>query len=160
VYQFPTVPASTCRREGRAWSQNIVTVGHPQTFSSMIAHEHSRTEFTEGDDEHLCRYIAEVLPDKAEGGRTGHFIYADLIRRVSAFYTHSPYFSSPFRQTNSVNTPGHVAIPKMAGVSAIAKIRSAWTTGLPRSLKETHLHPTGKGNISTGGMEGSTRTLN
>ena len=44
-------------------------------------------EFTADDDEHLCQYIAEVLPDKGEGGRTGHFIYADLIRRVSSLYT-------------------------------------------------------------------------
>ena len=126
----------------------------------MVAHEHSRTEFTEKDDEHLCQYIAEVLPDKAEGGRTGHFIYADLMRRVSTFYSHRPYFSSPFRQTNLVNAPGPIVIPKMVGVSGIAKIRSAWTIGLPRLLKETHLHPTGKGDIGTGGMEGLTKTPN
>src|SRR5260221_13226182 len=126
----------------------------------MIAHEHSRTEFTEEDDEYLCQYLADVLPDNAEGGRTGHFIYADLIRRVSTFYSHCLEFSSPFRQMNLVNTPGHIAIPRMVGVSDIAKIRSVWTIGLPRSLKETHLHPTGKGNISTGGMERSTKTPN
>ncbi|KAF8261912.1 hypothetical protein EI94DRAFT_1833088 [Lactarius quietus] len=44
-----------------------------------------RTEFTEDDDEHLCQYIAEVLPEKGEGGRTGHFIYTDLMRRADQF---------------------------------------------------------------------------
>ena len=54
---------------------------------STLTYEYSRTEFTKDDDEHLCQYIAEVLPDKGEGGRTGHFIYADLIRRVGNFYS-------------------------------------------------------------------------
>ncbi|KAH9059268.1 hypothetical protein EDB87DRAFT_798836 [Lactarius vividus] len=44
-----------------------------------------RTEFTEDDDEHLCQYIAEILPEKSEGGRTGHFIYTDLMRRADQF---------------------------------------------------------------------------
>ncbi|KAI9436177.1 hypothetical protein H4582DRAFT_1964883 [Lactarius indigo] len=44
-----------------------------------------RTEFTEDDDEHLCQYIAEILPEKNEGGRTGHFIYTDLMRRADQF---------------------------------------------------------------------------
>ncbi|KAI0255188.1 hypothetical protein BJV78DRAFT_1329928 [Lactifluus subvellereus] len=44
-----------------------------------------RTEFTEDDDEHLCQYIAEVLPDNNEGGRAGHFIYLDLMRRANEF---------------------------------------------------------------------------
>ncbi|KAI0294258.1 hypothetical protein B0F90DRAFT_1757693 [Multifurca ochricompacta] len=44
-----------------------------------------RIEFTQDDDEHLCQYIAEVLPDKREGGRTGHFIYTDLMRRANEF---------------------------------------------------------------------------
>ena len=56
------------------------------THPSTLTHRYSRTEFTKDDDEHLCQYIAEVLPDKGEGGRTGHFIYADLIRRVGISY--------------------------------------------------------------------------
>ncbi|KAH9978448.1 hypothetical protein BJV74DRAFT_859231 [Russula compacta] len=48
-----------------------------------------RIEFTGDDDEHLCQYIAKVLPDKGEGGRTGHFIYADLIRRADEFGQYS-----------------------------------------------------------------------
>ncbi|KAH8980387.1 hypothetical protein EDB86DRAFT_2980409 [Lactarius hatsudake] len=32
-----------------------------------------RTEFTEDDDEYLCQYIAEILPEKSEGGRTDQF---------------------------------------------------------------------------------------
>ncbi|KAH9958519.1 hypothetical protein BGW80DRAFT_1374592 [Lactifluus volemus] len=44
-----------------------------------------RTEFTDDDDDHLCQYIAEVLPEKDEGGRTGHFIYVDLMRRADEF---------------------------------------------------------------------------
>ena len=52
---------------------------------STLTYEYSRTEFTKDDDEHLCQYIAEVLPDKGEAGRTGHFIYADLTRRVGIF---------------------------------------------------------------------------
>jgi hypothetical protein len=54
---------------------------------STFTYEYSRNEFTKDDDEHLCQYIAEVLPDKGEGGRTGHFIYADLMRRVGIFYS-------------------------------------------------------------------------
>ena len=57
------------------------------THPSTLTHRYSRTEFTKDDDEHLCQYIAEVLPDKGEGGRTGHFIYADLIRRVGISYS-------------------------------------------------------------------------
>jgi hypothetical protein len=44
-----------------------------------------RTEFSATDDEHLCQYIAEILPDKGQGGRTGHFIYSDLMRRADEF---------------------------------------------------------------------------
>jgi hypothetical protein len=54
---------------------------------STLTYDYSRTEFTKDDDEHLCQYIAEVLPDKGESGRTGHFIYADLMRRVGIFYS-------------------------------------------------------------------------
>ena len=58
-------------------------------FDALSTHtyEYSRTEFTKDDDEHLCQYLAEVLPDKGEGGRAGHFIYADLIRRVGIFHS-------------------------------------------------------------------------
>ncbi|KAI9452672.1 hypothetical protein F5148DRAFT_1330937 [Russula earlei] len=48
-----------------------------------------RVQFTADDDEHLCQYIAEVLPDEREGGRTGHFIYADLLRRADEFGQYS-----------------------------------------------------------------------
>ncbi|KAI0261786.1 hypothetical protein BC834DRAFT_429644 [Gloeopeniophorella convolvens] len=44
-----------------------------------------RVSFTKEDDRHLCEYIAEVLPFKEEGGRTGHFIYQDLLRRAEEF---------------------------------------------------------------------------
>jgi hypothetical protein len=54
---------------------------------STHTYEYSRTEFTKDDDEHLCQYLAEVLPDEGEGGRAGHFIYADLIRRVGIFHS-------------------------------------------------------------------------
>ena len=57
------------------------------TLSTLLTYEYSRTEFTKDDDEHLCHYIAEVLPDEGEAGRTGHFIYADLTRRVGIFYS-------------------------------------------------------------------------
>ena len=125
-----------------------------------LAYKHSRTEFTEEDDENLCQYIAEVLPDKGEGGRTGHFIYTDLIRRASTFYSHRPYFSFPSRPMNLVNTTGRCAIPKMVGASGIAKIAIAWTIGLPRSLKDAHLHSMGKGDTCSGDTGRLTKTLN
>ena len=52
-----------------------------------LTYIYSRTQFTEDDDEYLCQYLAEVLPDNQEGGRSGHFIYKDLIRRVGNFYS-------------------------------------------------------------------------
>ena len=61
---------------------------HGEAFIDTLpthTYEYSRTEFTKDDDEHLCQYLAEVLPNNGEGGRTGHFIYADLIRRVGHF---------------------------------------------------------------------------
>jgi hypothetical protein len=88
-----SVSASTYRRERGVRTQIRVTVRHPPTLSTTLTYnEHSRTEFTADDDEHLCRYIAEVLPDKGEGGRTGHLIYLDLIRRVSTVYHDFPGF--------------------------------------------------------------------
>jgi hypothetical protein len=63
---------------------------HGEAFIDTLSthtYERSRTKFTEDDDEYLCQYLAEVLPDKGEGGRVGHFIYADLIRRVGIFYS-------------------------------------------------------------------------
>lgn len=90
-------------------------------------YEYSRTEFSAADDEHLCQYIAEVLPDKAQGGRTGHFIYADLMRRVGTSSSEFSHFSLPFRQMNLVNTPGRAVTLKMDGASAIAEISLAWT---------------------------------
>ncbi|KAH9961016.1 hypothetical protein BC827DRAFT_349894 [Russula dissimulans] len=48
-----------------------------------------RVEFTKDDDEHLCQYIAQVLPYKEDGGRTGHFIYVDLLRRAREFGQYS-----------------------------------------------------------------------
>lgn len=135
---------------------------HPliYSYSSTLAYKHSRTEFTEEDDENLCQYIAEVLPDIGEGGRTGHFIYTDLIRRVSTFYSHRPYFSFPFRPMNLVSTVGHTAIPKTVGASGIVKIGIAWTIGLPRSLKDAHLLPMGKGDTCSGDMGRLSKTLN
>ncbi len=59
---------------------------HSSTLSTLT-YEYSRTEFTKDDDEHLCQYLAEVLPDEGEGGRAGHFIYRDLIRRVGIFHS-------------------------------------------------------------------------
>lgn len=70
-----------CRDANRYHGEALI-----DTLSTFI-YEYSRNEFTKDDDEHLCQYIAEVLPDKAEGGRTGHFIYADLMRRVCIFHS-------------------------------------------------------------------------
>jgi hypothetical protein len=116
-------------------------------------------EFTEDDDEKLCQYIAEVLPEKDEGGRTGHFIYTDLMRRVSAM-TLLIYISliSPFRQTNLANTTGRNATPKMLGASAIAKIRVAWTEGSPKSSMRTPRRLTGRGSTDLGDSGGLMRT--
>ncbi|KAK7679594.1 hypothetical protein QCA50_017305 [Cerrena zonata] len=38
-----------------------------------------RTEFTAEDRRHLCDYLARVIPDKADGGRTGNIIYQRLV---------------------------------------------------------------------------------
>ena len=130
------------------------------SYPSTLAYEDSRTEFTEEDDENLCQYIAEVLPDKGEGGRTGHFIYTDLIRRVSTSYFHHPFFSFPFRPMNLVNTLGRNAIPKMVGASGIAKIGIAWTLGLPRLSQDAHPHSMGKGDTCSGDTGRLTKTLN
>jgi hypothetical protein len=123
----------------------------------MHTYEISRTEFTKSDDEDLCQYIADVLPDKAEGGRTGHFIYTDLIRRVGTFYSEFSDFSLPFRQMNTVNTAGRSVTLKMHGASAIAGISLAWTKELMKSLRKTPLHSTGKVYTSSGDMGGSTK---
>jgi hypothetical protein len=120
-------------------------------------------EFTEDDDEQLCHYIAEVLPEKDEGGRTGHFIYTDLMRRVSTtslliYISLISVAFSPFRLTNLGNTTGRNATPKMLGASAIAKIRFAWTEGSPKSSMRTPRRLTGRGNTATGGSGGLMRT--
>ncbi|KAF9526934.1 hypothetical protein CPB83DRAFT_434534 [Crepidotus variabilis] len=38
-----------------------------------------RTDFTSNDDDHLCKFIARTLPDKASGGRTGDSVYKALV---------------------------------------------------------------------------------
>src|SRR6266478_1078902 len=125
--------------------------------SSTLTYEYSRTEFTEEADEHLYQYIAVVLPDKGEGGRTGHFIYADLIRRVGTFYSKFLYFLHPFRQMNLASINGRIVTLKMDGANAIARIWIAWTKGLPRSLRKPHLYPMGKVDTCTGDMGGLTK---
>jgi len=129
------------------------------THLSILIYEFSRTEFTKDDDEQLCVYIAEVLPDIGEGGRTGHFIYADLMRRVGTSYSEFSEFSIPLRQMNSVNTNGRIVTLKMDGASAIARIGIAWTRGSPRLLRKTHLHSTGKVDICTEDMGGLTKMM-
>jgi hypothetical protein len=95
---------------------------------STLTYKRSRIEFTEDDDEHLCQYIAEVLPESDEGGRAGHFIYLDLMRRVSTFHSDLVHVSIYFlRRMNSVNTLGHGATQRMHGASGIARIGVAWT---------------------------------
>lgn len=37
-----------------------------------------RVNFTEDDDDHLCQYIADVVPNKEAGGRQGNDIYIQL----------------------------------------------------------------------------------
>ncbi|KAI0074685.1 hypothetical protein K474DRAFT_1511113 [Panus rudis PR-1116 ss-1] len=44
----------------------------------------TRTEFTKEDEEHLCDFLARVVPDKESGGRTGNKIYIDLCKRAEA----------------------------------------------------------------------------
>ena len=125
-----------------------------------LTYEYSRTEFTPEDDERLCRYIAEVLPDKDEGGRTGHFIYADLLRRVGTFYSEFSDFSLPSRQRNLVSTNGRSVTLKADGASAIARIRIAWTTELPRLLRKTPVHSMGKADICLGDRGRLSKTMN
>jgi len=35
-------------------------------------------KFTDDDDNHLCHYLAIVVPVKEDGGRTGYKIYQNL----------------------------------------------------------------------------------
>jgi hypothetical protein len=162
VYQFPSVPASTPCRERCARTQTYVTVSTLIISSSPLTYEHSRTEFTDDDDDHLCQYIAEVLPEKDEGGRTGHFIYVDLMRRVSAFISSRPLnrLIFPFRRMNSVNTPGHDATLRMDGASGIARTGIDWTKGSLILLRKILLLPTKKGDIGPGDTGGLTRMMN
>lgn len=39
----------------------------------------SRAEFTAEDRQHLCDFLARVIPDKLTGGRTGNVIYQRLV---------------------------------------------------------------------------------
>lgn len=48
-----------------------------------------RTEFTSEDDEHICRFLATVIPDPLAGGRTGQKIWRKLVedaQSVSALW--------------------------------------------------------------------------
>lgn len=40
-------------------------------------------QFTEQDEERLCQWIAEKIPFKQTGGRTGNRLYQQLCERVS-----------------------------------------------------------------------------
>ncbi|EAU92871.2 hypothetical protein CC1G_03658 [Coprinopsis cinerea okayama7 len=42
-----------------------------------------RTQFTEDDEQRLCRWIAEKIPFKETGGRTGNRLYQQLIEQAS-----------------------------------------------------------------------------
>ncbi|KAL5495489.1 DLD2 [Sanghuangporus weigelae] len=41
-----------------------------------------RMPFTEEDEANLCKWIASVIPNKHQGGRTGNKIYMELVSRV------------------------------------------------------------------------------
>ena len=41
-----------------------------------------RTQFTDDDEQHLCKWIAEKIPYKATGGRTGNKLYQQLCEMV------------------------------------------------------------------------------
>jgi hypothetical protein len=159
MYRLPPVPARTYHCERVARTQAHVTVRHSSTHLYSLTYEYSRTEFSATDDEHLCQYIAEILPDKGQGGRTGHFIYSDLMRRVGTFSSEFSHFSLPFRQMNLVNTPGRAVTLKMDGASAIAGTRNAWTRGSRGLLRKTPLHSTGKVNICPGDMGGLSKIM-
>ena len=75
----------------------------------------------------MCHYIAEVLPENGEGGRTGHFIYSDLMRRVSAntYPIRISLIYVTFRQTNLDSISGRNATQKILGESVIANIKLA-----------------------------------
>jgi len=41
-----------------------------------------RVEYTDEDDDHLCFYMAQCVPDPKEGGRMGNAIYKELEKLV------------------------------------------------------------------------------
>lgn len=41
--------------------------------------------FTAQDDEHLCYFLARIIPDKAAGGRLGLEVYKELLRTVGTY---------------------------------------------------------------------------
>lgn len=90
MYQRKSVRAYThpWERGTRTHPRSTVRISLNISINPALLNQrpYSRTEFTEDDDEHLCQYIADILPEKGEGGRTGHFIYTDLMRRVSTIH--------------------------------------------------------------------------
>ena len=99
MYQRKSVRAYTHSWERGAWThtRSAVRLSLNISIDPVVLNQRplSRTEFTEDDDEHLCQYIADILPEKGEGGRTGHFIYTDLMRRVSTIHLRSISRSNP-----------------------------------------------------------------
>ncbi|EKM83753.1 hypothetical protein AGABI1DRAFT_117233 [Agaricus bisporus var. burnettii JB137-S8] len=46
-----------------------------------------RTQFTEADEEHLCEWIAQKIPYKETGGRTGNRLYQQLCEQTDPEYS-------------------------------------------------------------------------
>lgn len=67
-----------------------------------------RTQFTEEDEERLCKWIATKIPYKETGGRTGNRLYQQLCEMVmDSFPIPRVYvYAEPIPSLLIPNTPG------------------------------------------------------
>ncbi|KAF7974245.1 hypothetical protein HWV62_13138 [Athelia sp. TMB] len=72
----PIAFLTVCINSGRFDLDN--TVRKKQRLSGRPGMTEPRIEFTPEDDASLCRWLADRVPNKDDGGRTGNTIYTDL----------------------------------------------------------------------------------
>lgn len=86
----------------------------------MILIHFRRTQFTEEDEEHLSEWIAQKIPYKETGGRTGNRLYQQLCEQVSSWPSTTTHIDNCFRQTQ--NTAGSRGILGNLGANGIRKM--------------------------------------
>jgi hypothetical protein len=57
-----------------------------------MLYENRRTQFSDEDEEHLCSWIAQKIPYKETGGRTGNRLYQQLCDLVRLFHPSTTTF--------------------------------------------------------------------